>query len=208
MASMVAPGSSDGGVQGLTCCMNRDSDAYRVPTPARLVWSSRAAPMVTPPLRFAAARAGFQSGPSTSGPRWPTSVRSSAVGTTSSMPRRWPRAVHRAVLNHALVPPLSLHAQVRVDGETVVEAVQQMLTATDHLECGAAAEVECGQFGPTQLAAGQWLTGQRLMQALRGAPDGVAFRHAGPGSSPQPEALRGEPETGFAEGAGQRVVGA
>ena len=87
--------------------------------------------------------------------------------------------------------PLALHAQVAVNRPARVEAVEDVFAAAEHFEGGVAGEVEGGELGPAQVAAGEWAAGEHLVEALGGAPDGVAFRHGarldarGSGSSPE-----------------------
>src|SRR5215204_5363772 len=66
-------------------------------------WSSRAVPTarVGSARRRRTASAGSQSGPRTSGPRWPTTSSSLAVGSSSQMARRKPTATHGSVRSTA-----------------------------------------------------------------------------------------------------------
>jgi hypothetical protein len=74
--------------------------------------------------------------------------------------------------------PLTLHPQVRVQGRAGVEAVQQVLAAGHDLEGVGAGEVGVGHPGPAQLGSLHDPAGERPVQALGGAVDGVALRHA------------------------------
>ncbi|OLB64538.1 MAG: hypothetical protein AUI10_10600 [Actinobacteria bacterium 13_2_20CM_2_72_6] len=70
-ASAVRSGTSRTGVQGQIPRRKSSSHLYRLPIPARLVWSRSASAMAVSGC-FAIRRtasAGFQSGPSRSGPR-------------------------------------------------------------------------------------------------------------------------------------------
>ena len=119
--------------------------------PASSRWSSSASPIARcgSRRRFASAVGRSQSGPSRSGPRWPTSVSSPAVGTRSSMPSRAPMQVHSEVPTTARIrslrssargdlvggrhPPLAVHAQVAVQRHSRVQPLQHVLAAGDHL---------------------------------------------------------------------------
>ncbi len=77
-----------------------------VPIPARTRWSSSASPtcregVVCNRLTTSCAS---QPGPSTSGPRCPTSPCSSAVSTRSSIPSWWPTVVHSSLDRTARTP--------------------------------------------------------------------------------------------------------
>ena len=96
--SRSASATSAAGVQGPRRDRKSDSLAQSVPMPARLRWSSRAAPIVSVAARrWVRATERSQSGPRRSGPRCPTRVLSALVGTASSRPRRSPSALHVAV---------------------------------------------------------------------------------------------------------------
>ena len=96
--------------------------------------------------------------------------------------RRSSRRSHRAASAGALDAPLALHAQVRVQGEAVVEAVQEVLAPADDLEGRGAAQVGGGDLGEPQVAEHDPAARQRLVQSVGGAPDGVALRHGAPSS--------------------------
>ncbi|OLB64539.1 MAG: hypothetical protein AUI10_10605 [Actinobacteria bacterium 13_2_20CM_2_72_6] len=78
--------------------------------------------------------------------------------------------------------PRAVHAQVRVQRQEAAvrgfEAEQQVLAATSGLPHGRAGEVGGRQRRYPEVGGGQPLAGQRLVQRLRGVPDGVAFGHA------------------------------
>ena len=98
IATTLGVSRSAAGVHGSTRSRKRISLAQNVPTPHSTRWSSSTSP--TNPgdaVTRAAATSASQSGPSTSGPRWPTRSDSRAVGTRSSMPSRRPTADHVSV---------------------------------------------------------------------------------------------------------------
>ena len=99
---------------GFTRSRKSASAAYRVPTPARLRWSSRAAPIVTGlACSRRVASSGSQSVPRTSGPRWPTRRVSSDVSTTCRSPSLRPTAVHAAAPTTARICGLASAREVR-----------------------------------------------------------------------------------------------
>jgi hypothetical protein len=76
-----------------------------------------------------------------------------------------------------LDPPVALHFQVRVDGEAVVRADQQVLAACDRFSDDVAGEADGGVSGHAEVTAGQHLAGEGRVQPPGGVPYDVAFWH-------------------------------
>jgi uncharacterized Zn-finger protein len=66
---------------------------------------------------------------------------------------------------------------VRAQGAAVGEADEHVLAARHHLDDGGAGEVDRGQLGDPELAAGQRRAVQRGVHPLRCQPDGVSLGH-------------------------------
>lgn len=74
-------------------------------------------------------------------------------------------------------PPVSVHAQVGVNGETVLRPGEQVLAAGDRLGHHVTGQVSGGQPRHPEIAARQRPPGERLVQAPRGRPDDISLGH-------------------------------
>jgi len=73
--------------------------------------------------------------------------------------------------------PGAVHAEVRVQGEVVVNPGQQMFASADHLADDAAGEIGGGKLRHPEVGGGQLLAGECLVQAATGQPHGVTLGH-------------------------------
>ncbi len=168
-----------------------------LPTPARLRWSSRASPIVRAgPLRSRLiASSGSQSGPRTSGPRWPTRWCSSDVLITARSWTRYPVASHRSLPSNARIMCSGCRrgrspARVRyhdpsmrrwlcTDSPSSMRMRMCLPRADTPMTLRPVRSAVANGRHP-QIEVGQHASAQGLIESMRGQPDGVAFGHLSP----------------------------
>jgi len=84
----------------------------------------------------------------------------------------------RPALAGAADPPAAVHPQVAVQGPAVIEAGQQVFTAGERLDHGAAGDIDRGELRHPELAGREHGSAQRPVEGPRGQPYGVTFRHS------------------------------
>ena len=135
------------------------------------------------------ASAASQSGPSRSGPRWPTtrcSRRCEEFDDRQPVADRLPLGVgqdrphlvpgRRASARPTIKMPRAVHPQVGVQGQVAVGPGEQVLAPADDLDDGR----RRGRWWRAAAPGGRLRSaaaGERVVQAARGQPDGVTLGH-------------------------------
>ena len=189
-----------------------------LPIPARQGWSSSASS--TGRSGSASSRrtasSGSQSGPSRSGPRWPTTLVLGARGPARRCRARSRRPTRRRCEHDPRLvgrppPPLAgvvdlpgaLHLQVGVQGSALrVDPGEQVLAARERLHDGAAGQVGRGERGHAEVGARSAPARPAPGRGACGPPDGVALGHGAPERSRRPRGVARKPASSSASRSG------